>query len=551
MQGVVPRVGGDALADALHAHLARRRRAFSLSKIVSVEEAAAMIQDRDVLAFNAMGWLGNPEIFHKALERRFLEEGHPRDLTLYCTCGIGGREAPELANRLAHKGLVSRLIIGHYDTLRGFFPMINGDEIEAYNLPQGFLAHNLHEAARHSPGFFTRIGLHTSVDPRLEGPGLNSISCEEFVKVVEVEGEEHLFVKTIYPTACVIRATTADVNGNITFEKEALQLDALTLAQAVKNNGGRVVVQVERISDSHSNPQLVRIPCQFVDAIYRNPDQMQTGTESYNALYSGEYHAPWVQVSDYMAQLVRKGTEMSVKRLDADRVIARRACMEIRPRDVINLGIGIPTSIGLELDDMKLLSPHEITFSVELGMIGGIPAGEIAFGAVINADANYDQNSMFEYYEGGGLDIAFVGALEFDRRGNVNILRVGEKLFGLGGFNFVTQTPKRLAVCTKFMLGSGCGKRDGKWALIDGRQVKLVDRVEHVSFNGEQAVLNGQKVTYITERAVFELGENGLCLTEIAPFADVERDVLAHLGFSVEVSKDLREMPPACFDLFS
>ena len=520
-----------------------------MQRIISVEQAAAMIKDNDVLAFNAMGWLGNPEIFHKALERRFLEEGNPRALTLYCTCGFGGRELPELANRLAHKGLVSRLIVGHFDSMRSFFPMINDNEVTAYNLPQGFLSRNLHEAARHSPGFFTTIGLHTTVDPRLEGPGLNRISDEEFVKVMEVDGEEQLFVKTIYPTVCVIRATTADINGNITFEKEALQLDALTLAQAVKNNGGRVIVQVERISDSHANPQQVRIPGQFVDAIYRNPEQMQTCAESYNALYSGEHHAPWAQVSEYMAQLLGKGTEMSVKRLDADRIIARRASMEIRPHDVVNLGIGIPTSIGLELDDMKLLNPQEMTFSVELGMIGGIPAGEIAFGAVINADVIYDQNSQFEYYEGGGLNISFVGALEFDRRGNINVLRIGKKIFGLGGFNYVTQTPERLVVCSKFMLGSGCRKQDGAWILTDGRQTKLVEQVEHVSFNGGQAYKLGQRVAFITERAVFELGGNGLVLTEIAPFAEVERDVLAHLGFPIEVSKELREMPAACFDL--
>jgi propionate CoA-transferase len=507
-----------------------------------------MINDNDILAFNAMGWLGNPEIFHKALEKRYLEEGSPRNLTLYCSCGFGGRELPELANRLAHKGLVSRLIVGHFDSMRGFFPMITNNEITAYNLPQGFLSHNLHEAARRSPGFFTNIGLNTSVDPRLEGPGLNEISNEEFIKNVEVDGKDQLFVKTICPTVCVIRATTADINGNITFEKEALQLDALTLAQAVKNNGGRVIVQVERISDSHANPQHVRIPCQFVDVIYCNPEQMQTGVELYNALYSGEYYAPGGQVSAYMGQLLKKGTEMSVKRLDADRIIARRASMEIRPNDIVNLGIGIPTSIGLELDDMKLLTPQEMTFSVELGMMGGIPAGEIAFGAVINADALYDQNSQFEYYEGGGLDISFVGALEFDRCGNINVLRIGDKIFGLGGFNYVTQTPRRLVVCSKFMLGSGCSIQDGVLRLKDGKQPKLVEKVEHVSFNGRQAYRSGQKVTFITERAVFELGDNGLVLTEIAPFVNLDRDILAHLCFPIEVNKELREMPAACFN---
>jgi propionate CoA-transferase len=180
--------------------------------------------------------------------------------------------------------------------------------------------------------------------------------------------------------------------------------------------------------------------------------------------------------------------------------------------------------------------------------MGGIPAGEIAFGAVINADALYDQNSQFEYYEGGGLDISFVGALEFDRCGNINVLRIGDKIFGLGGFNYVTQTPRRLVVCSKFMLGSGCSIQDGALRLKDGKQPKLVEKVEHVSFNGRQAYKSGQKVTFITERAVFELGDNGLVLTEIAPFVNLDRDILAHLCFPIEVSKELREMPAVCFD---
>lgn len=519
-----------------------------MRKVITVEQAAAMIEDDDVLAINAMGWMGNPEIFYKALENRFLEAGKPCNITLFGACGVGGRELPELANRLAHEGLVSRIIAGHFDSMRSFFPLINQNKITAYNLPQGILALNLHEAARHGPGFFTKIGMNTSIDPRLEGPGLNSISNEEFIKAIEIDGETQLFIKTIYPTACVIRATTADINGNITFEKEALILDALALAQAVKNNGGRVIVQVERLSDSHANPQQVRIPNQLVDAIYLNPEQMQTAVERYNALYSGELYAPWSEVSDYMAELLNQGGKMSVRRLEADRIIARRAALEIKRNDVVNLGIGIPTSIGLELDDMKLLSPQELSFSVELGMMGGAPAGEISFGAVINADAIYDQSSQFEFYEGGGLDIAFVGALEYDRHGNVNVLRIGDKIFGVGGFNYVTQFPKRLVICSKYMLGSGCHRQDGKWSLQDGKLTKLVDQVEHISFNGEQAFINGQKVIFITERAVFELGKDGLVLTEVAPFADVEQDVLRHLDFPIKVSDELKNMPNLCFN---
>ena len=519
-----------------------------MNKLISVEAAAGMIRDGDMLAFNAMGWLGNPEIFYKALEKRYLNEGRPNGITLYCACGIGGRELPELANRLAHKGLVSCLIGGHLDSMRSFFPLINTGDMKAYNLSQGMLSHNLHEAARRSPGFYTSIGLHTLLDPRVEGPGLNKESDDELIRVENIDGKEQLFIKTIYPDVCVIRGTTADVNGNITFEKEALLLDPLTMAQAVKNNGGRVIVQVERISDSHANPQHVRIPCQFVDAIYLNPDQMQTASERYNALYSGEYNTPWEQVSEYMKTLQKKGAELSVKRLEADRIIARRAALEIRSGDMINLGIGIPTSIGLELNDLGITTPYDFTFSVELGMVGGVPAGETAFGAVINADSIYDQNSQFEYYEGGGLDISFVGALEFDVNGNINVSRKGNKIFGLGGFNYVSQTPKRLVVCSKYMAGSGCRREHNEWILTDGKVPKLVEAVDHISFNGKQASLKGQEVLFVTERAVFVLEEDGLVITEIAPYVDLKKDVLDHLDFEVRVSEELKLMPAKCFD---
>jgi propionate CoA-transferase len=516
-------------------------------KIISVVEAAELIRDDDILAFNAMGWLGNPVLFYKVLEDRFLRTEHPRGLTLYSSCGIGGRELPEMANRLAHRGLVSRLLLGHYDTLRDFFPFINDDSIEAYNLSQGILSQNLREAARHSPGFFVSIGLHTCLDPRVEGPPMNKKSQDKLITVAEQGGKEYLFFHTVYPTVCVIRGTTADVNGNITFEKEALVLDPLSLAQAVKNNNGRVIVQVERLSDSHANPNMVKVPSLLVDAIYLDPEQKQTAGEVYNGLYSGEYYAPKEQTNAYMQKLLKNAANLAVKRLAADRIIARRASLEMQKDDIVNLGIGIPTSIGLEVTDIGQLSFNDITLTVELGMMGGIPIGEASFGAVMNADAMYDQASQFEYYEGGGLDISFVGALEFDKSGNINVCQVGDKFFGLGGFNYVAETPKRLVACSKFMQGSGWDKTENGLALKNGTSCKVVKQVEHICFSGRVALERGQKVKYITERAVFELGPKGLILIEYAPGLDVARDILSPMGFPIEVSRDLKLMDQVCF----
>lgn len=520
-----------------------------LSKVVSAQAAAGLIKDGDTVAINGMGWHGNPGLFFNTLEQRFLDTGSPKGITLFSTCGIGGRKSHELANRLAHEGLVGELICGHYDSMRDFFPLIESNKIEAYNLPQGILSLNLHNAVRRSPGLLTKIGLKTSVDPRLEGGSLNEVSRKKYVEDVNFNGEELLFFKTIYLDACVIRGTTADINGNITFEKETLQNDALVTAQAVRNNGGKVIVQVERLSDSHANPQMVKIPGELVDAIYLDPDQKQTISEIYNSLYSGEIYAPMKTIEENMLQTIADGDKMTVKRLAADRIIARRAGLELRKGDVVNLGIGIPTSIGLELCDIGQLNLNEVTFSVELGMLGGVPAGEAAFGAVINADAIYDQAAQFEFYEGGGLDIAFVGALEIDRKGNVNVVKIGDKLFGLGGFNHVTETPKRVVVCFKFMNGSGYEHSSGDFSLVDGNSCKLVEQVEHISFNGERALEKGQKVLYITERGVFELSQTGLMLKEIAPYVNLEKDILSHLKFKLAISPELKMMDPICFNL--
>lgn len=525
------------------------------TKLVTVEEAAAMIRDEDLLAFTASGPTMSPTLIFKAVVDRFEKEGSPKNLTVYHASGISSVPGdPEgLINRWANTGIVGRLISGHIEMMRPYHQQILNNEIEAYNIPQGTLAINLDHAARRVPGFFTKIGLYTCVDPRVEGVGLNEISKNEYYTAQEVDGEDYLFVKTIFPTVCVLRGTTADVNGNVTGEKENVFMDTLTMAQAVKNNGGRVIVQVERLSDSHANPKQVLIPWQFIDAIYVDPNQVISTNSlvtDFAAGLTGDIYYPKPQLQAMVA--AHQGTEEEITPgMNADRVVARRAALLLRKGDVVNLGIGIPTGIGAELSSMDHLTTDDVTMTVELGVLGGTPIHRRAFGMVVNSDVVYGHTSMFNFYEGGGLNITFVGALEFDQAGNTNVTRVGDKLAGLGGFTHVSQTPDRVVFCSKFMQGSGYHRDGDNWSPVDGKFCKLVEQVEHISYSSKMAKINNQEAWYITERAVFKRGEDGLELVEVSPYVDLEKDVLAHLPAGVKVGKDIKTIPPACFDFES
>ena len=499
-----------------------------VNKIVTARDAVRLIRSGDTVAIGGFGGVGFAEEIihaiadaHAAADQEVAAFGRPSDLTLFFGVGQGRAAEGRGVNRLSQPGLVKRVIGAHFNFIPAIQQLVIGNQVEAYNLPLGTICHLYRDIAAGKPGHVSRIGLGTFVDPRLGGGKLNAKTTEDLVRLMEIDGQEYLFYKTVPIHVGIIRGTTADPNGNITLEREALTNETLSLAMAAHNSGGLVIAQVERIAEANTlNPRQVKIPGVLVDCIVVATDpksQWQTSITPYNPAYAGEMRVPMTSLAPL---------EMSERK-----VIARRAAMELRPNSVVNLGVGMPEGVAAVVAEEK--ASDLMTLTAEPGVIGGVPAGGRDFGAATNAQAVIDMPYQFDFYDGGGLDVAFLGLAQADREGNINVSKFGARLAGAGGFIDISSNATKGVFCGTHTAGDlEVSIAHGKVLIErDGKHKKFIEQVEHRTFSGPVAAQNDKEVLYVTERAVFRLTREGLELTEVAPGVDIERDIIDKMAF--------------------
>jgi len=507
-------------------------------KILTPEEAVRIIRDGDTVATEGFVGAGFAEEIAIQLEEYFLKTGSPRNLTLIYAAGQGDGKTRGL-NHLAHEGLVRRVIGGHIGLAPKLQELIRANKILAYNFPQGVVTHLFRDIAARKPGTVTAVGLGTFIDPRVDGGKLNELTKtegEDLIEVINLGGRECLFYKALPINVAIIRGTTADTDGNVTMEKEALTLEALAMAMAAKNSNGFVIVQVERIADRGTlNARQVKIPGILVDCVVvaRSENHWQTFAEPYNPSFSCEIRMPMQSIASM---------EMSPRK-----IIARRAAFELKPNSVVNLGIGMPEGVAQVANEERII--EYLTLTAEPGVIGGVPNGGLNFGTGTNMDCLIDQPYQFDFYDGGGLDMAFLGSAEVDKEGNVNVSKFGPRFVGPGGFINISQNSKKVIFVGTFTAGGlKVAIEDGKVRIDqEGKELKFIDQVQQKTFSGKYAGMNKQPVLYVTERCVFSLTEAGLELTEIAPGIDLERNILALMGFKPIISRPPRLMDPRIF----
>ena len=507
------------------------------NKVLSAGDAIALIRDTDVVATTGFVQSCIPEALHAALEKRFVETATPKGLTLIMCAGAGDSKGLG-TGRLHHEGLLKRVIAANFGRMPKVAAAAQANKIQGYNLPQGVISKLYRSCAAGSPGLFTKVGLHTYVDPRLGGGKVNTVTTEDIVNMVEVDGVEWLFYKATPIDVALIRATSADPSGNLSMEKEALTLDVLAQAMAAHNNGGVVIAQVERIVEQGSiKPKDVKVPGILVDCVVvaETPElhRMNYGV-MYDPALAGEVRVP----VDAMPKM----------ELDERKIIARRAAFELPPNGVINLGVGAPDGVAAVANEEKV-TPF-IVMTTEAGAVGGVLAGGSSFGSSANAHSILDQNQMFDFYHGGGLDLTCLGMAECDEQGNVNTSRFGGRLNGCGGFIDISQNSRAVVFAGTFTAGGLKAEiKDGKLKILkEGKSRKFVKNVEQITFSGAYAAKKSQPVIYVTERCVFQLTASGLELIEVAPGIDIEKDILPNMDFRPSINKPVSMNPRIFID---
>ncbi|MBE9637422.1 acyl CoA:acetate/3-ketoacid CoA transferase [Salipiger mangrovisoli] len=510
-----------------------------MSKVVPAAEAAARIPDGAIVTVSSSSALGCPDLVLQAIGARFDESAHPRDLTTIHPIAAGDMYGVKGVDHIAKDGLLSRILGGSYPSgpsskpMPEIWKMIVENRVAAYNVPSGILFDMNREAAANRPGVLTKVGLDTFVDPRREGCAMNELGAEApIVQRVEFGGETWLHFPNLVPNVAIIRATTADEFGNLTYEHEGAYLGGLEQAICVRNHGGLVIAQVSRVTKRGSlRPHDVRVPGHLVDLVVVDPHQKQTCETSYDPAISGQVMRPWDSFS-----LAEPGVE---------KVIARRAALELKPGMSANLGFGISAMVPRIL--LEEGHPDAVTWAIEQGAVGGMPLTDFAFGCASNADAYVPSPQQFIYFQGGGFDVSFLSFLEVDVAGNVNVSKLGKKPYltaGCGGFVDITAGARKIVFSGWFEAGAKVELReDGVHIAAPGKFTKMVEAVEHVTFSGERARELGQEILYVTERCVIRLTAEGLVATEIMPGIDPERDIVAASGGRVSLAADAITLP--------
>jgi propionate CoA-transferase len=512
---------------------------FYSDKVITADQAAAKIKDGVTICSPIFGLAGWSEEVALAIRKRFLETGHPRDLSIICGSAMGNHKdkGPHV---LGLEGLLKNCIGSITHAAPSIVSMIQENKMTAYCFPQGVIVQMYREIAAKRSGMITKVGLGTFADPRVEGGKMNNLTRKEpdLNEVITIGGEEYLWYKPFKLDVALIRGTKADENGNVTMEKEGAALEVLPVAQAVKNSGGIVIVQAEYLAKAGSlHPKQVKVPGVLVDfvVIAENPRENHWQTEAlyYEPAFSGDVRVPFGALPELP--------------LDERLFIIRRAAFELPVNGVINVGIGVP-------DRLAILAGHEgvsdlMTFTTEVGSIGGVPAGWPNFGMAYNNECFIDHQNQFDWYDGGGLDVAFLGLGETDKDGNINVSKFNGRPIGCGGFVNVSQNSKKVVFCGTFTSnGLKVAVKDGKLQILqEGKVRKFREHVEQITFSGKYAAKARQSVIYVTERAVFELIDSVITLTEIAPGIDLGKDILAQMDFKPRISPELKGMPGEIF----